>query len=1245
MVIFFDNLLVDPGHFECNEMFDSATVAKLGLDPYCVLLGFQDTVAVLTGFGTTLGVGDQLTVIGGDQESDPGLIKLCDNSVKKLTGSVTVQMPWELIPPEVFTFGPSKIGLCDGFEVFAFATQLGPFTGEYTWSTDLATIDTTTYTEDFLTVAADTVDPGTTVNVHCEVKNFIGVSSTEQAILQVVKENRAIPELSFVGSTAIKTVRRPVGHLRINTEAIWSSCQAQDDDAKSITFTWTISPDIAQLTSEEKSRGSLGIPYNNLVAGTTYTVTVNIAMAADATLSNSKSMTVEVLYRRMHAKVKGGSYLKVGTSQTLVLDASPSVDPEATSTTMEYAWSCAPIKNGKPKGKCLNKQSEEITFAASQKLNIAASTFKSDSRNLQFSLTIKKSEPGQATARSTTITFRRVLVDSSPPILDIFSFGVSIIQSDETIFLEGVVESEAVAGQTFNWTSPQVLGGKQLEDDTTLILEPPLVPGSTIRRWSPGTKTIVFEVTNPQTAQNPAVTGAAKIDILVNTPPSGGKFTTNAVNGAAVEFDPIKMTASHWIDDATDKKSLLYEFGYEHVEDISGVLVTTEVILRERAAKANAISSNIPKRVVNGVAQPVTLYLKIFDKDKGFTKATTTVTINAFVPPDPKVFIEARITKELGDEKKKGNGPEYIKKGGMLSDWMSTQAGLSAADKKTLLSLINKEVKTFITQVDSSAALDYAEKSSRTSAAAANADSVQENIDLLSDITKKSDMAGADNLKKLAGSINKVMAGAKAAGNAAAQATTNTRRRLLAVSTTQTQFSSAFGLVETSLKTSAANFKLTFGESHNMNNGDTQASVYRLQLGAVTKTLTFGSKQVNAVLATATTAGFSPTYSNYDLYIIGSAVDGFASATETAAAQAIQVIFKATATGQADIADNLIGEVQIDFVVDSTVCPEKTCAPVCKKFDSATGDNVATGITTTVVSATSVQCKYSALNKQVIGVYTSAKAVETTTTTTTTTTSSTASTTTTTSSSTTTTTTTTTVQSTTTTTTLAPTFTPPTSVATEGKQNSVVIGIQESVDVVLQRLDSFKAILASLINQQLGGAVRSVRTISAEDVVITSVTTDAATGGTKLEFYVKNAQNLSGSSTSGGFLDKNALLKVVQEGLTSIGTSLGLTLTSVELATQPSEDDDDDDVKIILLSVLVPIFGISFIVGCILLWRSCHTSKVDIDGTPSVPNLPDEDEHSNDVDESVEEEAKDNSKDDCTSPEFLHSTNVSQTTT
>ncbi|XP_066432663.1 polycystin-1 isoform X1 [Eleutherodactylus coqui] len=308
--------------------------------------------------------------------------------------------------------------------------------------------------------------------------------------------------------------------------------------------------DKVHLLNVDMSRPQLVIPKLALEIGD-YCFVFSVSFG-DTPLSRSSYANVTMLPSRLVPIIDGGSYRVWSSSRDLILDGKKSYDPnleEEEQTTLSYKWFCTTLTKNLQSTTCRADVASELgeMFIHKSKLE----------PGVEYTFFLTVSKPG----RHPESTNQTVLIKKgSIPIVSLKCVSckaqsVYEVSASSYVYLEGSCtncQDEAWSGR---WTA-QSFSNKTLtlnaSTTTTGDRELNLVLRQGVLKDGEGYK-FTLHVSDPTMEKE----GFASIDLLPNSPPSGGtcRFSPNKTIHALT--DPVHFDCTGWRD-TEDEVSLVF---------------------------------------------------------------------------------------------------------------------------------------------------------------------------------------------------------------------------------------------------------------------------------------------------------------------------------------------------------------------------------------------------------------------------------------------------------------------------------------------------------------------------------------------------------------------------------------------------------------------------------------------------------------------------------------------------------------
>jgi hypothetical protein len=372
-------------------------------------------------------------------------------------------------------------------------------------------------------------------NVECvfavEVGNFLGGTAKSDE-LAVATEPAALPSIVVKG--ALHRTERRASPLVVWVIAASPTCG--DDSSRELVYTWTVSPSInTDAVDLTDNRPKVRFPSHVFEVNTTYTFVCEVQVSGSPELVNSARILVDIVSSPIVALISGGSRTTRG-DQPLVLDASPSYDPDIDSsnaeTALDFAWSCFVDEE-----LCRDVNGVVLELNETSGLQYGANLLQP---NTFYTFVVTASSvDGRATEQSVRVA---VLAGAPPDV------GVTQLSSKADPTRRLAVSGTVVGryGSFYAMWSQQE--GDLDMDDTSNFGAPLWLRNLVIRphRLTPGVS-YVFRLT----VSDANGEGYAEVTVVANEPPSGGVVVPNPAEGFAATT-AFTLTQSSWTDDPDD---------------------------------------------------------------------------------------------------------------------------------------------------------------------------------------------------------------------------------------------------------------------------------------------------------------------------------------------------------------------------------------------------------------------------------------------------------------------------------------------------------------------------------------------------------------------------------------------------------------------------------------------------------------------------------------------------------------------
>jgi hypothetical protein len=239
------------------------------------------------------------------------------------------------------------------------------------------------------------------------VTNFLGESATKS--VEVTKLDYPAPEVSIQGAHPRHTTYSDELVLRADAELPEMSCVDSSLSNARMSYVWReVTGKYAGSLSTTNPR-VLRVAKRQLLATESYEFKCSVALTDNPTSNNSATVEVVVNSQPVEAVIAGGAERVSGTDQSLVLDASYSVDPDMINTSFSYAWSCTNATSG---AVCNTTAGGRLELAPNATVSVPANSLTPGT--YEFEVFVSKPDGRNDTTASTV-----VITTGSPPMVRI----------------------------------------------------------------------------------------------------------------------------------------------------------------------------------------------------------------------------------------------------------------------------------------------------------------------------------------------------------------------------------------------------------------------------------------------------------------------------------------------------------------------------------------------------------------------------------------------------------------------------------------------------------------------------------------------------------------------------------------------------------------------------------------------------------------------------------------------------------
>ncbi|DAZ97397.1 TPA: hypothetical protein N0F65_011281 [Lagenidium giganteum] len=294
-----------------------------------------------------------------------------------------------------------------------------------------------------------------------------------------------------------------------------------------------------------------------------YCFNVEAYMLSNVISANSTtSVLVSVLASPLSAAL-AGTNRAVGTKDTLLLSAAASVDPDATTDGMRFAWACEDLTSSNGSHTCFNGSvfDKDVPLDLSQMASAALSLppySLRPKRTLQFTVTVSKVSASTGRVRSASASGMIWTLEGSVPEVHTVALSSKVVPSSRVALNTDVKSAYPYTVRWVEDAGDLVLPDATSKVNTSAYMALPLtsINNVLVKNVLTAGLTYTFRLIATDINGN---SGFGTIDVVVNSPPSSGQFFAKPELGYAID-DAFQLECVDWTDDVSDLP-LTYAFG------------------------------------------------------------------------------------------------------------------------------------------------------------------------------------------------------------------------------------------------------------------------------------------------------------------------------------------------------------------------------------------------------------------------------------------------------------------------------------------------------------------------------------------------------------------------------------------------------------------------------------------------------------------------------------------------------------
>ena len=407
------------------------------------------------------------------------------------------------------------------------------------------------------------IQPGHYYDFSVKLENFLGFAASSPPFKVSVAAG-AIPNLIITAGRQYDML--VPSQLTIFAQASVALCPGDKAGTTTLTYVWTCSREAAVSTSVDPRFFKID-PFG---FNSTQSYELQVAVVDPRGLNNTATTKIVVGQSPLVAAIDGGDRI-VGVSEALVLDASPSSDPDAPddASGILFRWSCevgdlATLYAG---GECAGNLTEDSV----QTITLGSSNL----GTLRYTLVVSKLYRG-VWRNATSSAMIEVTYDVVPPA-SITALGIAKANPSEKVVLVGSVGPAELPVDTAWSLASGGLASGDLSSAAATSLASYVEAGETATVYlvlragalTPGGY-YQFQLSATFASGTGAAGGTPGYSVLtvqMNAPPSSGTITVAVRGGAPIGVvlrDPYDFACRGWVDDVSDLP-LLYSFYYSIV--------------------------------------------------------------------------------------------------------------------------------------------------------------------------------------------------------------------------------------------------------------------------------------------------------------------------------------------------------------------------------------------------------------------------------------------------------------------------------------------------------------------------------------------------------------------------------------------------------------------------------------------------------------------------------------------------------
>jgi len=378
-----------------------------------------------------------------------------------------------------------------------------------------------------VTIDSDSMSPGLTFKVTLTASNFLGYSDSDFVLVE--KLDMPAPILSIQGGSVHTSMHSDTLTLKIVSELPTMTCVSTSLSSSKMTFKWV---DVSGrytgvLSGTSKNPRILKIPAGALAADTNYTFKAVGWMTDDPKVNNSATVIVEVGEQDLVATIAGGAFRQAGRDAAFTL-VDASTDPDESTDSFTYTWSCANSTGGK----C-----NQLSLGTSSSVTVAAGAL--EVSTYLFTMTVFKGRRSASTTASVEV------VSGAPPVIAVAALTSNKYNADDGFLQVSATASSSQAVSTV-WSADG-------SDVLNLFVSQGVYVSSVSNKLTTVVALSLLTEANTYTLRLTATdldgsSSYSTVSLKLNEAPSSGSVAVSPDKGYALST-AFEFTAINWVDD------------------------------------------------------------------------------------------------------------------------------------------------------------------------------------------------------------------------------------------------------------------------------------------------------------------------------------------------------------------------------------------------------------------------------------------------------------------------------------------------------------------------------------------------------------------------------------------------------------------------------------------------------------------------------------------------------------------------